>query len=38
VVDTWLSNTYCEAVLRLLRDRFADTKTCLSAGVGLALT
>ena len=32
------SNTYCEAVPRLHRDRFADMKTCHPAGVGRALS
>ena len=32
-----MSNTYCEAVPRLLRDQFAELKTCFPAGVGLAL-
>jgi hypothetical protein len=31
------SDTYCEAVPRLHRDRFAAMRTCLPAGVGLAL-
>ena len=33
-----MSNTYCEAVLRLDRDRFAAMRTCLPAGVGRALS
>ena len=32
-----MSDTYCEAVPRLHRDRFAAMRTCLPAGVGLAL-
>lgn len=32
-----MSDTYCEAVPRLHRDRFAATRTCLPAGVGRAL-
>jgi len=32
-----MSNTYCAAVSRLCRDRFAAVKTCHPAGVGLAL-
>ena len=32
-----MSDTYCEAVSRLHRDRFAAMRTCLPAGVGLAL-
>ena len=32
-----MSNTYCEAIPCPVRDRFAATKTCLPAGVGLAL-
>jgi hypothetical protein len=32
-----MSDTYCEAVPRLDRDRFAAMRTCLPAGVGLAL-
>jgi hypothetical protein len=32
-----MSNTYCEAVPCLHRDQFAEVKTCLPAGVGLAL-
>ena len=32
-----MSVTYCEAVPRLDRDRFAAMRTCLPAGVGLAL-
>jgi hypothetical protein len=32
-----MSDTYCEAVPHLHRDRFAAMRTCLPAGVGLAL-
>jgi len=32
-----MSDTYCEAVPCLRRDQFAEMKTCLPAGVGLAL-
>ena len=32
-----MSDTYCEAVPRLHRDRFAAMRTCLPAGVGRAL-
>jgi hypothetical protein len=32
-----MSDTYCVAVPRLRRDRFAAMRTCLPAGVGLAL-
>jgi len=32
-----MSDTYCEAVPCFHRDQFAEMKTCLPAGVGLAL-